>query len=68
MEPLTEGKLAELREAWAKVPSLNLESDAYRQLKRWVYRLPENIVQQIADGNIKYLSTLAAQRLLKLAA
>ena len=66
MTPLTTEQLDKLRAEWGKITVINLASEEYKAIKRWLGKLPHSVLVQLKDANIKYLSGFAEQRLKKM--
>lgn len=57
------GQLCQLREQFAKIDRIDPCGDAYKRLVEKLDRLQPFPLKQLADGNIKFVSLLAQNRL-----
>jgi len=62
----TPAKLQELRRQYQGIERVNPEGEAYKKMKATIDGMPEDMLKEISKANIKWLSTMALTRIIKL--
>ena len=52
---MTDAQLATLKKEYGKIDKINPSSPAYKKMKKKLESLPDNVLQQIKDAEIKFL-------------
>lgn len=65
---MNQRQMAELRDSYATITSIDPASDTYTRLLAFLDRQPIGILRTLADARIKFVSVLAANRVNRLSA
>jgi hypothetical protein len=66
--PFSSEQLNKLANAWSSLDKIDPCSDSYKKLIKTLDAMPQCLLSQLADANVKFISMLAKRRVVKLAA